>query len=44
MLPSGLRAPVFRGFVDNRSDVLRVVIGSLSQITAFSDAFRFSGK
>lgn len=33
-----------KAYVDNRSDVLRIVIGSLSQITAFSDAFRFSGK
>lgn len=30
-------------YADNRNGVLRIVIGSLAQISAFSDAFRFSG-
>jgi len=29
-------------YADDRNGVLRIVIGSLSQITAFSDAFRLS--
>ena len=33
-------AELATAYADNRSDVLRIVIGSLSQITAFSDAFR----
>ena len=37
-------AALAKAYVDNRSDVLRIVVGSLSQITAFSDAFRFSGR
>ncbi|HUP60225.1 MAG TPA: hypothetical protein VNA69_07380 [Thermoanaerobaculia bacterium] len=33
-------AALAEAYTDNRRDVLRIVIGSLSQITAFSDAFR----
>ncbi len=33
-----------KAYAENRSVVLRIVIGSLSQITAFSDAFRISGR
>lgn len=33
-------AALATAYAENRGDVLRVVIGSLSQITAFSDAFR----
>lgn len=37
-------AALATAYADNRNDVLRIVIGSLSQITAFSDAFRLSGR
>lgn len=31
-------------YSDDRNEVLRILVGSLSQISAFSDAFRFSDK
>lgn len=37
-------AALATAYSHNPNDVLRIVIGSLGQITAFSDAFRFSGK
>lgn len=36
-------AALATAYADHRNDVVRIVIGSLGQITAFSDAFRFSG-
>ncbi len=36
-------AALATAYEDNRNEVLRIVTGALSQITAFSEAFRLSG-